>query len=459
MKTKTKALAAVVAALWLTSGGAKGEEPERTLTYWDEEVRVGEVLYPAGVGETEAEAAGVRLDPAKYLTKDPRKVTVVWQIRYRAADPDGLDEVRKAWEASLPEGAELVIEVHAKPKPRRRKEERAETLNREDQTVQQTLARLGKGREAHLALVDHFSDPARKEGDRREWRPGKAAKRGWSKKKRTKLAAQLGVGRDEYRETEIDPVVSWERWMERRLTQEIDAVLETDPRWKEGDRGQTGRIPRIIVNGRWIGIPDLSGGLAGNLRGANAAIARELGGGPRHDGAPRSTEAMRRWIAASHGVVLNRGRDEFVWNEEKEELWVVAHGVKVLRVYKMAEDGRGWTGTRKDGREARAILWPLAGQLEAWPDKRRHPTMLVADQLQGSGVKVKTGEGVVTLGPGRRAAGSEGREGEWWVEGGRIHYRIGDRTGEVDWREAGDGVEVEDWIWRRRSPWEEWRKE
>ena len=203
----------------------------------------------------------------------------------------------------------------------------------------------------------------------------------------------------------------------------------------------------------------------GNLRAANAAIARELAGPPAIGTGPRNTEEMRRWIAGTRGVVLNWGIWDIVWNEEAAELWSLSRDEKmeVVRVRKVAEDGRGWT-TPEGGR--RVVMWPVSGQIDAYPDRMRHPAMVLADRLVGRETRMKIPGGHVTLGHGRKATDASGKEGKWWIEGGGIRFQIGDRSGEIGWREAARTAGMKDLTrvksprtrWRRFTAWHKWER-
>ena len=455
MRIEAKVAGALLLAAAVCTAGAQ----ERVLTYWDEEVPLEDVLYPAGVGEAEAEEAGIRLDPPALVQRSYDTVKVIWWVRYRAPDPDGLDEVRKAWEASLPEGVEVEIAVNPWPTSGKGFEQPGNKLQADDQKLLSTLDALGHGRRGHEALVGHFADPPKRKGRWRRWEPTERQGKAWGGEGRERFARQMGVPIWIYREEERKRQVRWERWLTQQITASLELLTLESRKLEDRGRAARGWTPRILVQGRWMATPNLGGGLRGTLRGANAAIAREKkrkGGGP---GVPRSTEEMRRWLAGAHGAVLGLGDKGIVWNEEAEEVWGLGENMEVERVWRRSRDGKWWTRKGKKGGTLVMQLWPRAAQLKARPDGRRHPAMAVAGEVRGKGIRVRWRGSEVRLGPGNRATDESGREGTWRLEGGELRFRIGEREGAVGWRKAAREVGYRiprGKDWRRKSPWHRW---
>ena len=458
MKTTMKAAGVVLLAVSAVSGWA-GEE--RTLTYWDEEIALEDVLYPAGVGEAEAEGAGIRLDPPALVQRSYDRVKVIWWMRYRAPDPDGLDEIRKAWEASLPEGVEMEIAVNPRFSEKRGGFRRsAHHLNEGDQKLLHTMGRTGYGRETHKALVEHFADPPMGRGARRAWEPTAAQRGEWKREEREEFARKLGVSGWTYRSWEQDRREAWARWLVKRVTTDLDILTWGNADFDREGREQGGWTPRILVQGRWVVTPNLTGGLRGAIRGANAAIAREMRAGRGGPPGPRSAEEVRRWLAGAGGLLLNQaGGGNIVWNEEGEEIWVAGKDMEVVQTWKRTRDGRAWrtNDTERGGREE-ARLWPMAAWLEAWPDRRRHPAMEVADRVRAKGITVRVPGGRVRLGPGDAAQDEGGRKGTWWLERGELRFLIAEREGAVGWRRAAGevGYRAPKREWTRKTPWHPW---
>lgn len=458
---KTKTAAAVLAAC---AAAATTADAQQTLPWWDRQITVADFLYPAGVQDPKAQATGIELDPPSFVSEDPERVRVLWKMRYRMDDAQALDRIRKAWEASLPEEVDLVIGVHAMHTGKGvRTRDAWQRRHREDEWTLETLTALGVGR-AHETLVEYFADPARGKRAPSQWRPTKKQWAEWTETRRASFAEGLGIAGDAYVEAEKDEHHAWKVLSARTVNGELNRLLWNDPRVGNVGYPWPTWLPRIVVQGRWLTQPNIAGGIVENLRAANAAIARELAATPREDGLPRSTAQMRDRLAPLHGLVLNRGwRTDVVWNEEAAELWSLSRDrdMEVVRVRKAVEGGRGWA---LDDGSRRITIWPVAQLLEAYPDGLRHPAMVLAERLRAEGGRLKVRGGAITLGPGSRTADDSGAEGSWRVEGGGISYRIGERAGRLDWKEAARKAGMKDiargdasrFRWQRDTPWHPW---